>query len=1479
MTLRLTLSIAFVLCLHFFNYAQLIPIDNYSVSINGQAQLSIQSQADKYYILHAQHNPNFNWATVIAMGVDGTIVMMDPAGAYPLENYTVTQHDIASPDDYDGDGIDDITEFNNMPTNAPLNFAAPIDFVDGTTSIPNSQIFMELATVNNVPWAPFLDDQLYVKFGILDINTSEPKVYFINSNTHTIHAGFWDAIDANVVSDDSSGEIVFNPNVILPGGIIGTYSFNFSFGEAFNFEETQKVYELLAANMPFLQNNLNHFIGQADEDDHIDYYQDEFIDTRIDVLLESDVFAEIDYIPFHEAEGYGFFRHMEDLNETPSSRDIVLYDALPNSLPRVGGIITSVIQTPLSHVNLRAIQDNVPNAYIKDPLSIPSIANLLGGYIYYKVENETYQIREATLDEVNKWYEALRPTEPQFPVRDLSFTEILPLDDIEFKMSTAFGAKCSNVATMRTFGFPEATIPDGFGVPFYYYDEFMKFNDFYEEAQVMIDNPTFQTDINFRIERLEKFREDIKNASMPQWMLDELQAMHDDFPEGTPVRCRSSTNNEDLPGFSGAGLYTSKTQYPDEGHISKSIKQVYASMWNFRAYEERDFYRIDHFLAAMGVLCHPNYQNEKSNGVGISIDPIYETENTFYLNTQVGESLITNPDPNSVPEEILLYENPDQGGGYLVLRLSNLVSQGELVMDQEYLDQMRAYLTVIHNEFAELYDVVGVEGFAMDIEYKVTAEDKLIIKQARPWVSFWAEVTSDNDLGVEEIVSPISSSSLGNNEIVTVKIGNFGLNDMNNFDIELIVDSQPVETLNISETIEPFDNKEFEFVIPLDFSEMGSYEITCILTHPDDQYEKNDTLNYILSKIPELDAKLSIGEVAGICNNILGVNAIVDNTGDNTITAVEIQVFANDELVDIVEESVNISAQGQDIIALTIDENLQDENNEIILSLLSVNGQVDGDDTNNSASTIADIDSDFDIITLVINTDDYADETTWELFDQKANQIIASGDVDGNNETFTQDICLNYSSCFTLNVYDSYGDGICCDYGEGNFLVLDANGDEILFNNGDFGSQATEILCPNGVGCTITAEIDITHAINNDGVITIYTNSGFSPFLYSINGGTTFQESNSFSNLAPGEYEIVINDAVGFCSYEETILIENCSLDGIEIISTNATDVLSADGSIVVNLNASGDSYQYSIDGGQNFVNVNEFYGLAVGSYNLVIQDTNAICEYRFTVTIEPNNNVQLGDSIIIINEINYNAADDFDTGDWIELYNSSGNNLDLSGWTMKDDDDSHSFILPQETIIEANGFLILTRDTTRFLSEFPNIESVVVGDFDFGLSSEGDAVRLYDANEALVDEVYYLPDAPWPTLPNGEGYTLELISPDLDNSLAENWAPVNFHGSPNLANILVNTDKLTVGNFQIISYPNPFSNRINLALTMEESAEVNITLYDQNSRTLKQIKYDQLNIGQHTINVDLDYLSAGIYYAKVIVGNYAPKTIKWVKL
>ena len=1383
-----------------FCYAQPVTIDNYSVNGLGQVQLSIQAQASKYYVLHAQHSPTYNWAVSMTLGVNGTMIISESLAAYPLESYSITAHDISAPGDYDGDGINDITEFNNMPTDSPFNFAAPIAINDGATSIPDADTFMELATVNNVGWAPFLDDQLYVKFGILNRDTDNPQVYFINSNTYTIHASFWGGIGASVTGDDGSGEIVFNPNDILPNGVIGSYSFNFSFGNAYNFEATQRTYELLAASMPFLQNNMNHFIGQSDENDHINNYADDFVGTRVEVVLESDVFAEINYIPFHEAEGYGFFKHMTDLNETPGSRDIVLYDALPNSLPRVGGIITSVIQTPLSHVNLRAIQDNVPNAYIANPLLNDNIANLLGGYVYYKVENEQYEIREATLTEVNNWYEDLRPTEPQIPIRDLSITEIMPLDDISFEMSTAFGAKCSNVATMRSFDLPSGTIPDGFGIPFYYYDEFMKFNNFYQEAQVMIDNPTFQTDLNFRIDRLKDLRRAIKDAPMPQWMLDNLQAMHDAFPVGTAVRCRSSTNNEDLPGFSGAGLYTSKTQYLDEGHISKSIKQVYASMWNFRAYEERDFYRVDHFVAAMGLLCHSNFQEEQSNGVGISIDPIYDTEGTFYLNTQVGESLITNPDPNSVPEELLIYEDPEQGGGYLVLRLSNLVNPGELVMDQVYIDQMREFLSVIHDGFEILYDVVGAEGFGVDIEYKVTALDQLIIKQARPWVSFWANINADNDLGVIAIVEPQSSSSLGSSELVTATIANQGLNAMSNFDIELVVDGQSMETITIPQAIQPFSEADFQFLVPQDFSAIGEYNVTAIVSHPDDEYENNDTLNVVLSKVHELDGAISVGEISVVCNEVVEVDAIVTNNGASTISEIQIEVVVNGSVVEMINTAVDIPFLEQATVTIMIDSNLQ-QNNNITLNVLNINTQEDQDLTNNSVSTTTSLDSNYDTITLVINADNYAGETSWKLLDE-ANEIISTGALSSNdsNSVYSEDICVDYTSCFSLYFYDSYGDGICCGYGEGNFQVLDASGNTILTNDGEFDNFAKEVFCLDESECEITADINISHATSssaNDGVITINTNSGLSSYQYSIDGGETLTDSNTFDNLPPGDYNVFVLGSTGLCSFQQTVSVTACDFSSVDILATSVSSVVSTNGSIVITPTSGEGPYQYSIDGGQTFSQNNVFSNLAVGDYNVVVTDIADICIYEVGVPIEVEG--------LVINEINYRSSLSFNPGDWIELYNPKSAAVDISNWQIRDDNNTHIFVIPEGTQIAGNGFLVIVKDAAAFSSVFPNIP--YIGELDFGFGGS-DAVRVYNSDSKLKDDVFYDSIAPWPICADETGNTLELMSPDLDNALPGSWSCINDNGSPNA----VNSPGLSiedVNSNSIALYPNPVKNTL----------------------------------------------------------------------
>ena len=460
-------------------------------------------------------------------------------------------------------------------------------------------------------------------------------------------------------------------------------------------------------------------------------------------MFDGNVYSNINYLALNLGEGYGLLQVL-DPDDRPHPRNIVIYEALPNELPRVAGIITTVPQTPLSHVNLRAVQNGIPNAYIRNSRDDPALGPLIGSYVRYEVAEDGYSVRAATKAEVDAHYEASRP-QPQTPEQDLSVTEITPLNEIGFDDWRAFGVKAANVAVLGTLDFPEGTVPEGFAIPFYFYDEFMKAHGFYDAITEMLADEDFQTDFDVQDDMLDDLRDDIKDADTPQWIVDALTTMHSTYPEGQSLRYRSSTNNEDLPGFNGAGLYDSKTQDPEETEedgIDKSLKGVFASLWTFRAFTERDFHRIDQLAAAMGVLVHPNYTDELANGVAASFDPIYGQdpiygrEDRYYVNTQVGEDLVTNPEAHSIPEELLLRRDH---GTYTVLFTSNLVPRGQLLMNDAQIVQLAQHLTVIHDHFEGLYNPGLDEPFAMEIEFKITSVNILAIKQARPWVFGEAE--------------------------------------------------------------------------------------------------------------------------------------------------------------------------------------------------------------------------------------------------------------------------------------------------------------------------------------------------------------------------------------------------------------------------------------------------------------------------------------------------------------------------------------------------------------------------------------------------------------------------------------------------------------------------------------------------------------------------------------------------------------------
>ena len=221
----------------------------------------------------------------------------------------------------------------------------------------------------------------------------------------------------------------------------------------------------------------------------------------------------------------------------------------------------------------------------------------------------------------------------------------------------------------------------------------------------------------------------------------------------------------------------------------------------------------------------------------------------------------------------------------------------------------------------------------------------------------------------------------------------------------------------------------------------------------------------------------------------------------------------------------------------------------------------------------------------------------------------------------------------------------------------------------------------------------------------------------------------------------------------------------------------------------------------------------------------------------------------LIVNEINYSSSAGFNAGDWIELYNPKTASLDISNWQIKDDNNTHVFVIPEGTQIAGNGFLVLVKDAVAFSSVFPNIP--YIGGLGFGFGGS-DAVRVYNSDSKLLDEVYYDSVAPWPTCADNTGNTLELLTPDLDNSSAENWSCINDKGSPNA----VNSPQLSIEDIDtnsIVVYPNPVEN---ILYIKGNSETYNIEVYS----LLGQLVTTAANVSE----IDISFINDGIYLIKI---------------
>lgn len=244
-------------------------------------------------------------------------------------------------------------------------------------------------------------------------------------------------------------------------------------------------------------------------------------------------------------------------------------------------------------------------------------------------------------------------------------------------------------------------------------------------------------------------------------------------------------------------------------------------------------------------------------------------------------------------------------------------------------------------------------------------------------------------------------------------------------------------------------------------------------------------------------------------------------------------------------------------------------------------------------------------------------------------------------------------------------------------------------------------------------------------------------------------------------------------------------------MSTSVSEILStaAPGSFIANLRSTdpnfSESHTYQLvsgtgdtDNGLFSVSGNQliaqhaFAGDVGSTFSIRVRSTDSASlasEHILTLTVVAT------PSTMVINEIFYNP-DNNERTEFVELHNPTEAPVSLAGWQFSS---GISYDFPAGSSIPAGGYLTIAQDTAAYQKRFG---VAAFGQYTGKLSGDGELIELRNASNAIIDQVDYKPEFPWPVSADGGGSSMELIHPSLDNNLAGSWrASVSIANFPEL--------------------------------------------------------------------------------------------------
>lgn len=231
----------------------------------------------------------------------------------------------------------------------------------------------------------------------------------------------------------------------------------------------------------------------------------------------------------------------------------------------------------------------------------------------------------------------------------------------------------------------------------------------------------------------------------------------------------------------------------------------------------------------------------------------------------------------------------------------------------------------------------------------------------------------------------------------------------------------------------------------------------------------------------------------------------------------------------------------------------------------------------------------------------------------------------------------------------------------------------------------------------------------------------------------------------------------------------------------------------------------------------------------------------------------------LVINEFmasnDVTASDqDGEYDDWIEFYNNSDSDIDLTGYYLSDDaDDLTKWIFP-DTSIAAGGYLIVWADNDE---EQNGLHT------NFKLSASGEAIYFSDPDQVVINEIVFgaqQADVSIGRYPNGAG-AFEELDPTFSKQNKDNI-------------LAVNENKLEEQNKQDLflqqNYPNPFNMETTISYNLPEDSEVMLQIYDIRGQHVSTLVNSHQSAGAHSVVWDGSNSLSGIYFYRISTGNHA---------